>query len=182
MDRVVEILKERGATVATAESCTGGRVAAAFTASAGASDYFVGGVVAYSNEVKIGVLGVERETIERHGAVSREVAEQMATGVRRLTGADYAIATTGIAGPGGGTSEKPVGTVWVAVSAAVRGNIRARRGSTLWPTTRWDRQQSADGTISETVEARLFNFDGTRTENMSSAVEAAIEMLRKNFI
>lgn len=106
-----------GKTLATAESCTGGTIASRLTAMAGASAYFKGGVVAYSNEVKACALGVKRETLEQHGAVSEETVREMVEGVRTRLGADYAIATTGIAGPGGGTPEKPVGTVWVAVSS-----------------------------------------------------------------
>lgn len=110
------LLKTRGETLATAESCTGGNIAHRFTAMPGASEYFKGGVVAYSNEVKIALLGVDPESLNRYGAVSQSVAEQMAEGVRRATGATYGISTTGIAGPTGGTPEKPVGTVWMAVA------------------------------------------------------------------
>ena len=113
---VHEIMRERGLTLATAESCTGGTIASLFTAMAGASAYFLGGVVAYANEVKRDVLGVNYDDIMTHGAVSETVARQMAEGVRRTTGADYAIATTGIAGPTGGSEGKPVGTVWMAVA------------------------------------------------------------------
>lgn len=109
-------LTERGETLATAESCTGGVIAARFTAMAGASAYFRGGVVAYSNDLKRQALGVSAADLERFGAVSEAVARQMAKGVRRLTGADYAVATTGIAGPAGGSAGKPVGTVWIAVA------------------------------------------------------------------
>lgn len=105
-------------TVAAAESCTGGNISAMITARPGASAYYLGGITAYSNEVKINALGVKRETLAEYGAVSREVALQMADGARRLTGADWAVATTGIAGPSGGSAEKPVGTVWIAVSGA----------------------------------------------------------------
>ena len=113
---VHEVMRERGLTLATAESCTGGTIASLFTAMAGASAYFLGGVVAYANEVKRDVLGVNYDDIMTHGAVSEIVARQMAEGVRRTTGADYAIATTGIAGPTGGSEAKPVGTVWMAVA------------------------------------------------------------------
>lgn len=105
-------------TVAAAESCTGGNISAMITARPGASAYYLGGVTAYSNEVKISALGVKREALEKYGAVSKEVALQMAEGVRRLTGADWGVSTTGIAGPSGGSAEKPVGTVWIAVSGA----------------------------------------------------------------
>ena len=113
---VHRILTERRQTLATAESCTGGVIASRFTAMPGASAYFLCGVVSYSNEAKIRVLGVDADTIARYGAVSEQVARQMAEGARRVAGADYAIATTGIAGPTGGSAEKPVGTVWIAVA------------------------------------------------------------------
>ena len=113
---VHQILTERGQTLAVAESCTGGVIASRFTAMAGSSAYFLAGVVSYSNESKRDVLGVDYEDIVRYGAVSEQVARQMAEGVRRITGADYAISTTGIAGPSGGSAEKPVGTVWMAVA------------------------------------------------------------------
>lgn len=115
---VHDLLTARGETLAVAESCTGGSIAARFTAMAGASAYFLLGAVTYSNESKINVLGVPAELIERHGAVSEQVARAMAEGVRRIAGADYGVATTGIAGPTGGTAEKPVGTVWIAVASA----------------------------------------------------------------
>lgn len=111
-----ELLKEKGVTVATAESCTGGYIAHLFTSIAGSSGYFKGAVVAYSDEVKINVLGVKKEDIERYGVVSESVVKQMAEGVKRITGADYAISTSGIAGPGGGTEDKPVGTVWIGIA------------------------------------------------------------------
>ena len=119
-------LTGRGETLATAESCTGGAIAARFTAMAGASAYFRGGVVAYSNDLKREVLGVSATDLERFGAVSEPVARQMAEGVRRLAGSDYAVATTGIAGPSGGSDEKPVGTVWIAV-AGPHGTVAACR-------------------------------------------------------
>lgn len=109
-------MTEARATLATAESCTGGSVAARLTALAGASAYYAGGVVSYSNEVKESALGVCHETLVAHGAVSEETVREMAEGVRQRLGTDYAVATTGIAGPDGGTLEKPVGTVWIAVA------------------------------------------------------------------
>jgi len=116
LDELVhKTLIERCKTLATAESCTGGNIARLLTAQAGASAYFKGGIIAYSNEVKERVLGVKHSTLEAHGAVSEETVREMVEGVRERLGADYAIATTGIAGPTGGTPEKPVGTVWVAV-------------------------------------------------------------------
>lgn len=113
---VHNMLIERGQTLATAESCTGGVIASRFTAMAGASAYFMGGVVAYANSVKCDVLGVEAKDLEHYGAVSEQVARQMAEGARAVAKADYAIATTGIAGPTGGSAAKPVGTVWMAVA------------------------------------------------------------------
>lgn len=115
-EQVHHTLIERHATLALAESCTGGKIASKFTAMAGASAYLLAGVVAYANEAKTNILGVDAELIRRHGAVSEEVARAMAEGARRLTGADYALSTTGIAGPTGGSAEKPVGTVWFALA------------------------------------------------------------------
>ena len=127
MQEVVhKILTERSLTLATAESCTGGSIAARFTAMPGASAYFLCGVVSYSNEAKTKLLGVDPDAIARHGAVSEEVARQMAEGARRTASADYAVATTGIAGPAGGSAEKPVGTVWIAV-ASPSGTVAVRR-------------------------------------------------------
>lgn len=141
-------LTGRGLSLATAESCTGGTIASQLTAQAGASAYFRGGVVAYSNEVKESVLGVRRETLAAHGAVSEETAREMAEGVRQRLGADYAIATTGIAGPDGGTAEKPVGTVWIAVADATH------------------------------TEAQLLNFPGRRRQqNIERTVNQVFAML-----
>ena len=117
---VHEILVDRGLKLAVAESCTGGTIAQKFTAMAGASQYFMAGVVSYSNESKCDLLGVNMADIESYGAVSEQVACQMAEGVRRVAGADYAIATTGIAGPTGGSEAKPVGTVWMAVATPTK--------------------------------------------------------------
>lgn len=111
-----DILTRKGLKLAVAESCTGGVIASKFTAMAGASAYFMTGVVSYSNEAKSDILGVNPDDIKRYGAVSEQVARQMAEGARRIGKADYAIATTGIAGPTGGSDLKPVGTVWMAVA------------------------------------------------------------------
>ena len=108
------LLKQQGMTIATAESCTGGRLAAALNAQSGASAYYMGSVVAYDNSIKQQVLGVQHDTLLQHGAVSEQTVLQMAEGVRTLMHTDYAIATSGIAGPTGGTPDKPVGTVWIA--------------------------------------------------------------------
>lgn len=127
-EQVHRLLVESGKTLAVAESCTGGSIAAKFTAMAGASAYFLCGVTAYANEAKRDILGVDASLIEQYGAVSEQVARAMAEGVRRISGADYAVATTGIAGPAGGTAEKPVGTVWFAVSSE-RGTVAMMRNS-----------------------------------------------------
>lgn len=109
-------LLDKGYTMAAAESCTGGSISARCTALAGASAWYKGSVTAYDNRVKIDVLGVEAKLIEQHGAVSAQVVQAMAIGVRRLLGTDFAVATSGIAGPDGGSEQKPAGTVWIAVA------------------------------------------------------------------
>ena len=108
------LLKQKGMTIATAESCTGGRLAASLNAQSGSSAYYMGSVVAYDNSIKTNVLGVSQETLDNDGAVSESTVRQMAEGVRALMHTDYAISTSGIAGPMGGTPDKPVGTVWIA--------------------------------------------------------------------
>ena len=138
-------------TISTAESCTGGNIAHQITMVAGSSSYYVGSVVSYANEVKINTLGVPAEYIENFGAVSQQTVEAMASGVRKLMNTDYSIATSGIAGPGGGSTEKPVGTVWMAVA---------------------DREK---------VYSKLCKFDGTRAEVISQATEAAFELFREIF-
>ena len=117
-ERLVAALKAKGLRCATAESCTGGGVAAAITGVSGASEVFAGGAVVYENAAKEKVLGVSGETLRRHGAVSSETAAEMATGARRLYGVDLAVSLTGIAGPGGGSAEKPVGLVWFGLASA----------------------------------------------------------------
>ena len=141
------ILAERGETLATAESCTGGNIAHEITRIAGSSVYFKGSVVAYSNEVKTRVLNVSSETLSGFGAVSRETVLQMVSGVQRLLSSDCAIATSGIAGPGGGSVEKPVGTVWIAV----------RYG--------------------ERSEVECFCFEGDREQVIARATQSALLML-----
>ncbi|MBQ5807357.1 MAG: competence/damage-inducible protein A [Tidjanibacter sp.] len=146
---VAEMLIAKGQTLAAAESCTGGALSAKFTAMNGASTYFMGGVVSYSNEVKNQVLGVRAEDLEKYGAVSEPVARQMAEGVRRVCGTTWGVSTTGIAGPTGGTPDKPVGTVWMAVAGP-------------------------NGT-----KALCLNHGRLRAQNIERAATAAINMLRK---
>lgn len=131
-ERVLQLLREQAKTVTTAESCTGGLIASMLTRISGASRGFHGGFVTYENEIKHRLLGVEKDSLKQHGAVSEAVVTQMANGAMERTGADYAIAVSGIAGPDGGTEEKPVGTVWLAWGA--RGNIRTR--CLCWPVER----------------------------------------------
>ena len=133
---LVRDLTQAGKAVATAESCTGGWIAKSITDVAGSSAVFGYGVVSYSNGAKESILGVQNETIDRHGAVSEEVVEEMADGILHLSGADIAVAVSGIAGPDGGTDDKPVGTVWFA----------------------WAVRDGSDAL----VDTRLENFDGDR--------------------
>ena len=131
-EEVGKLLKTKGLTLSTAESCTGGLVAHKMTNIAGSSHYMVGGVVAYSNSIKMGMLSVEEQAISEHGAVSRQVACQMAEGVRKRMNTDIGLSTTGIMGPGGGTVDKPVGTIWIGIStststSAVRLQLRQHR-------------------------------------------------------
>ncbi len=121
---VLERCRASGSRLAVAESCTGGLVGERLTSVPGSSDVFLGGVIAYHNDVKRNLLGIRAEDLDRFGAVSEEVAVQMATGVRERLGADVGVSVTGIAGPGGGTAEKPVGLVWIAVHAS---EVKARR-------------------------------------------------------
>ncbi|UBM62390.1 competence/damage-inducible protein A [Candidatus Sulfidibacterium hydrothermale] len=146
------LLRSKGKTVSTAESCTGGYIAHLITSIAGSSDYFEGSVVSYSNRIKTEVLGVKPQTLEKYGAVSREVVLEMAEGVRRKLKTDYSIAVSGIAGPTGGTPEKPVGTVWIAVSGP------------------------------EGSEAQLFHFGEHRGRNIRRSALAALNMLRLKLI
>jgi nicotinamide-nucleotide amidase len=147
-----KLLSEKGLTISTAESCTGGAIARLFTQNPGSSAYFKGSIVAYSNEVKTNLLGVENNLIVSHGAVSREVVERMALQACKLMNTDFAIATSGIAGPGGGSDEKPVGTVWIAV---------AYKG---------------------TVTSQLYNFGNDRERNIIRTGQTSLFMLRKLLI
>lgn len=141
------LLRKKGVTVATAESCTGGEIARLLTSEPGSSAYFKGAVVAYANDVKVNVLGVSATDIEQEEAVSESVVIQMAEGVRRLMGTDYAVSTSGVAGPDGGTADKPVGTVWIGV---------ATPGGSF---------------------ARKFVFSFTRERNIAKAAAKALELL-----
>ena len=127
---MIERCRVLGLRIATAESCTGGLVGARLTDVAGASDVYAGGVIAYSNEVKERRLGVPVALLEQHGAVSAETAEAMAAGAHRELGAEVAVAVTGIAGPDGGTEEKPVGLVYIAVLAPSGSNAARPTGTT----------------------------------------------------
>jgi PncC family amidohydrolase len=123
-ERISEGLKELSLTLSVAESCTGGLVGSRLTDVAGSSAYFLGGIVAYSNNAKVKLLGVRRETLSQHGAVSEPTAREMAEGVRKCFGTDIGLAVTGIAGPGGATKDKPVGLMWLALAA--KGKSQAR--------------------------------------------------------
>ncbi|MBA7645627.1 Nicotinamide-nucleotide amidohydrolase PncC [subsurface metagenome] len=147
--QIGELLSERGWTLAVAESCTGGLLGHRITNVSGSSSYFRGGVISYSNEVKESILGVPEETLIEHGAVSKEIAQAMAQGARRLLGTDVALSVTGIAGPTGGTPEKPVGLVYVGLAA---------EGADLWEKHIWQ---------------------GDRAENKQQSAQAALELLLK---
>jgi len=122
-DLVADGLRERGLTLAVAESCTGGLLGARLSARPGSSDYFLGGVISYANELKSGLLHVPAGMLAEHGAVSEEVAAAMAEGARVATGADYVLAVSGVAGPDGGTADKPVGLVYVACGGPRRTKV-----------------------------------------------------------
>ncbi|HWR99291.1 MAG TPA: nicotinamide-nucleotide amidohydrolase family protein, partial [Prolixibacteraceae bacterium] len=147
-----KLLTERGWTISTAESCTGGAIARLFTQNPGSSVYFKGSIVAYSNEVKTNLLGVENNLILNHGAVSREVVEKMAMLACERMNTDLSIATSGVAGPGGGTDEKPVGTVWIAI---------AHKGIVI---------------------SQLYNFGTDRERNIIRTGQTSLFMLRKLLI
>lgn len=149
---VGDILRKQGASLALAESCTGGAIAAQITEHAGASEFFKGGFVSYSNASKMKHLGVPSATLARHGAVSEATVRAMATGARQAMAADYSLAISGIAGPGGGTKEKPVGTVWVGVAGPGR------------------------------TFARQFAFGDVRKRNITRASAAALNLLRLELI
>jgi nicotinamide-nucleotide amidase len=144
---VGEKLRNSGQTIGTAESCTGGSIAALLTSVAGSSDYFTGSIVAYANTVKQQILGVSESDINEYGAVSQQVVEQMAKGALRVLDCDWAIATSGIAGPGGGTPSKPLGTIWIAVA------------------NRYE------------VISKVYNFNTTREQNIQRTVNMGLMML-----
>ena len=143
---IQELCIDRGWRLAVAESCTGGSVGARLTSVPGSSAYFSGGVIAYSNELKISLLKVPANLLETYGAVSGPAAESMARGAASIAGADCGISVTGVAGPSGGTPEKPVGTVWVGVA------------------------------LPSATTSRLFNFSGSRDEVREQAAKAALEL------
>lgn len=148
-EQLGQIFKAKGLRVATAESCTGGLLAGRITDVAGSSDYMLGGIVSYANEVKQHLLGVDPTALAEHGAVSEVVARQMARGARERLGADVGISVTGVAGPGGGSPEKPVGLVWIGLSDA-RGD-RAERY--LWESDRvGNRALSVDAALRLLIE------------------------------
>ena len=149
---VFDLLINKGATFASAESCTGGNIAHQITLLAGSSNIFKGTAVTYATPMKTKVLGVPAETIEKYTVVSQQVVEGMATGVRNLMEADFGVATTGVAGPGGGSELTPVGTVWIGVA-------------------------SQNGVVS-----RCFHFDGDREEVINQATFAAYEMLKREIL
>jgi nicotinamide-nucleotide amidase len=146
---VLERCRARGLTLAVAESCTGGLAGARLTAVPGSSDVVLGGIIAYHNDVKSSLLGVTPETLGSEGAVSEATVRAMASGVRKRVGADIGLAITGIAGPGGGTEEKPVGTVWISVALA------------------------------DVVEVRLLRLWGDREEIRQRAVQAVLDLARR---
>ena len=141
---LAQLLKQRGMVCATAESCTGGMIGSMLTAVPGSSEWYAGGVISYANSVKTGVLGVCEADINKEGAVSSPVVESMAEGACRLTGADVSCSVRGVAGPGGGTPEKPVGTVWIG----------------------W--------CVHGKVCSAIFHFDGSRSSVRRQAAEAAL--------
>lgn len=144
---VGKLLRNKSATLATAESCTGGELGHQITEISGASDYYLGGVITYSNQLKEQLLGVSADTLANYGAVSSKTAQEMASGCRKLFKSDFAIATTGIAGPTGGTEEKPLGTVWIAI-ASKNGVVSQKY---VFRTTRAQHQE-------RTVNQALFDF------------------------
>ena len=151
-NEIGKILTAKNLTIACAESCTGGLLTSRLTDVAGSSNYVKGSLVAYSNEVKNKILHVDADTLKNFGAVSEQTARQMSANVRKLFDTDIGVGVTGIAGPGGGSAEKPVGTVYISVS-------------------------NADKTF-----VKLFNFNGTRTEIKNQSCDAALSMIKNFII
>jgi len=144
-DVISQLLHREKATLATAESCTGGLIGHRITSVSGSSDYYLGGIVAYADEVKIRELSVNADALSRFGAVSEEVARQMAGGVRNRFNSDYGLSVTGIAGPNGGTPEKPVGLVYTAVADKTRAWVRRHCFSSDRSTVKmWSSQMALD--------------------------------------
>jgi nicotinamide-nucleotide amidase len=156
-EQVAALLRSSSRTIATAESCTGGLLAARLTELAGASDYLKGGIVAYSNEAKVSQAGVAQELIERHGAVSAEVAQALAAGARSRLDADVGVGITGVAGPGGGSEEKPVGLVWLSVAA---GDESDRTRSVNLPGDRADVRDRATSVAMHLIRRVLADREG----------------------
>ncbi len=146
-ERLISVLKEKNLTVSTAESCTGGLISGEITSVPGASDVFGYGFVTYANDAKTRILGVKKGTLKKFGAVSPQTALEMAVGARLVSRSDYAVSATGVAGPGGGSDEKPVGLVYIAVASK------------------------------NTAAVRENNFSGDRGEIRRAAVEEAIKLL-----
>ncbi|MBO5312683.1 MAG: nicotinamide-nucleotide amidohydrolase family protein [Clostridia bacterium] len=154
---LVKTLLDRGLTISCAESCTGGLIAKSITDVSGASSVFWGGVVSYDNSVKMNVLGVKEETLASYGAVSYLTAEEMALGVKKLMKTDFGISTTGIAGPSGGTPEKPVGTVYVGI--AYKDTVESFLLNINPSFTRDEiRQEATDLLLKMTIEKILENY------------------------
>ena len=149
---VVRELTEKHLTVAAAESCTGGLMLKRLTDIAGASACVSGGFVTYTNEMKMNLLGVKADTLAQHGAVSAETALEMARGARRVSGADIGVGITGIAGPGGGTEEKPVGTVYVAVVYGEREDVQLAPVRRKWSDRSYTRHTSASFALSRVLK------------------------------
>jgi len=162
---IVEMLAARGATLAAAESCTGGFVANQITNVPGASKVFLAGFVTYANEAKVAALGVDAALIAQHGAVSEPVARQMAEGAARKTGADFALSTTGIAGPDGGSPEKPVGTVFIALAGRGRDTVVQRHH---FPTDRETFKHIVAQTVMDLLLRRLDGREVPKGEKFSA--------------
>jgi len=171
---IANLLRKTNQTLCTAESCTGGYIAHLITSISGSSDYFVGGVVAYSDEVKENILGVKTETLKKHGAVSEQTVTEMAIGALTKFKTDYAIAVTGIAGPTGGTADKPVGTVWIAIARCHPELVSGSKQMLKQPRSLSGQH---DGRVNLT--SQKFLFGNNRQENIEKATNAALDMLRK---